>query len=55
MLIYKMSFFSGLPSMPTFDELKAKAGLSGSPPPLGSAGYVPPPTTLGGRRMRRNR
>ena len=52
-----MSFFSGLPSMPTFEELKAKAGLSGSPPPLGSAGYVPPtpPTTLGGRRLRRDR
>jgi len=50
-----MSFFSGLPSMPTFDELKAKAGLSGSPPPLGSAGYVAPPTTLGGRRLRRDR
>ena len=50
-----MSFFSGLPSMPTFDELKARAGMSGSPAPLGQAGYVAPPPTLGGRRMRRNR
>ena len=47
-------------SVPSFDDLKSRVGLNGSPPggvvSLGQAGPPPPPPAgYGGRRLRRNR